>query len=499
MTITQLDGHNLTLDQAEQVVLLNGKVAVKPGAQERVNSSRKVVDETVKAQVPVYGINTGVGLLSNRLINRENLKALQSNIILSHAVGVGPPLSEEAVRAMLLFRINSLVRGRSGIRMKVIDYLVDLLNQGVHPSIPAQGSVGASGDLAPLAHMALVLLGDGSATYRGKRIDGITALSLINRKPLELEPKEGLALVNGTQYMSALGFLCYTRGTQLLKNAICAAAMSLQAIRGFSGFLDRRIHEERPHQGQARIAELMRSILSGSELLDSTEDDVQDHYSFRCIPQVLGPALESLASLKDKLHTEINAVTDNPIVFPNGEIISGGNFHGQVLGSAIETATTCLAETGAISERRTNTLLTATERGLPLFLIQENGTNSGMMLTQYTAAALVAENKGLCYPAIVNSIPTSGGKEDHNSMASISARKAQQLIDNLENIIAIEYLCAAQAIDFQDPEGLSKRSKSFQDRIRKVVEHLDKDRFLSPDINRIAEAVRSGELINDII
>ena len=492
----ELDGNTLTLDQTMRVVLSDEPVTLAEAARLRVRTGAQVVEDIVIAGVPVYGINTGFGYLSNRPIAQEDLVRLQRNIILSHAAGVGDPAPEEVVRAMLLFRINSLAKGNSGIRETTINYLVDLLNASVHPIVPLQGSVGSSGDLAPLAHMALVLLGEGEAIHDGRRIDGREALSIIGREPLSLAPKEGLALLNGTQLMSALSLFVYYRGERLLQNAICASALSLEALRGFSAPFQKILHMNRPHTGQISIAEKIRELIDGSSLIDSTTDDVQDAYSLRCIPQVLGPAVEAMSFLEEKLKIEINSATDNPLVFADGSVLSGGNFHGEILGLALEMTGMALAEVGNIAERRIDRLLTSSDRGLPLFLVEDGGVNSGLMLVQYTAAALVSENKVLCHPAYVDSIPTSGGKEDHNSLAPISARKALRIIDNLEKIVAIEFLSAAQAIDFQGVDKLAPATNRIYDHVRRIVPHADRDVYVASEIERLAEAVRAGDLID---
>ncbi len=493
----ELDGNTLSLDQAARVIFHGEQVVVGEAARLRIRTGAQVVEDIVAEGKPVYGINTGFGRLSNRSIAREDLERLQRNIVLSHAAGVGDPAPEDVVRAMLLFRVNSLAKGNSGIRQETIDYLVDLLNNRVHPIVPLQGSVGSSGDLAPLAHVALILLGEGEAMHDGERIDGKTALSVIDRDPVFLAPKEGLALLNGTQFMSGLAFLVYVRGKRLLDNAINASSLSLEGLRGFSTPFQARLHRNRPHPGQVMIAEQIRKLIDGSDLIDSTTDDVQDAYSLRCIPQVLGPAVEALSFLEDKLQIEINSATDNPLVFADGSVLSGGNFHGEILGLALEMVGMALAEVGNIAERRIDRLLTSTGRGLPLFLVEDGGVNSGLMVVQYTAAALVSENKVLCHPALVDSIPTSGGKEDHNSLAPISARKALQIIDNLERIVAIEYLCAAQAIDFQGRDKLAPATELVYERVREIVPHVEHDMYVAPKIERLAAAVRTGDLIDE--
>ena len=495
----ELNGDSLALEQAEKVVFFGEPVEVSREARSKVEQAAERVEEVVSAGTPVYGINTGFGRLSTESIPNDRLRELQRNIVHSHSVGVGEPLPEAAVRAMMLFRVNSLLKGMSGIRPGTIDYLTAMLNRGIHPVVPAQGSVGSSGDLAPLAHIALVLIGDGEAIDHGERISGKEALKRIGRPPLDLAPKEGLALLNGTQYMTGLGFLVYVYGMRVLNAAVGAAAMSLEGLRGFSAPFLPQMHTARPHPGQMRIASAIRGLIAGSSLIDATDDDVQDAYSLRCIPQVLGPAWEALAFLREKLEIEINSATDNPLLFPDGAIASGGNFHGEIIGLALEMATLALAEVGSIAERRIDRLLNSPHRGLPPFLVEERGIKSGFMLAQYTAAALVSENKVLCHPALADSIPTSGGKEDHNSMASISARKGVKVCNNLANIVAIEYLCAAQALDFQGPERAGERVRMLHERVRAYSPHLERDRSLSPEIVRMGEAVLKGEIIDGIV
>ena len=498
-TMVNLDGSTLSLSSAGRVVFAGERVRVDATARERAERSQRAVARIVSQGKPVYGINTGLGRLSDRSVSDERLRELQHNIIRSHAAAVGDPLPEEAVRAILLFRVNSLLKGNSGIRMEVVDCLVDLLNARIHPVVPAQGSVGSSGDLAPLAHLALVILGEGEAVQDGVKLPGKEALARVGRDPLTLFPKEGLALVNGTQYMSGLGYLAYARGERLLRAAVIAAALSLEALTAFSAPLDERVHAARPHAGQVDVARWLRELLSGSRLLDTAQDDVQDAYSLRCIPQVLGPAVEALSFLETKLVIEVNASTDNPLVFPDGAVLSGGNFHGEILGLALEMATMALAEVGSLAERRIDRLLASPGRGLPPFLAHEPGLESGLMVAQYTAAALVSENKVLCHPAVVDSIPTSGGKEDHNSMGSISARKALAVLDNLERVIGVEFLCAAQALDFRGVDGMAPRTRKAYERVRSLVVHVACDRPLSSDIERLAAAVRSGEIVDELL
>ena len=517
----ELDGNNLTLEQAERIVITQQPVAIAAAARRCVDETSAMIEKIVAARRPAYGINTGFGKLSDRAIPIDNLRALQRNIILSHSTGVGEPLSIEAVRAMILFRINSLLKGLSGIRSTTIDYLVQLLNHKIHPLIPSKGSVGSSGDLIPLAHMAAILLGEGEAEHNGRVISATEALKLIDRPPLDLAPKEGLALLNGTQYMSALGFLALLRGKRLLKNAVAAGSLVLEGLQGFTAPFDERLHAVRPHPGQVEIARLIRRMIAGSRLVQKTDEsfedrlndkhytegetdccrpqEVQDSYSLRCLPQVLGPAWEALAFLAEKITVEINSATDNPLIWSDGTVISGGNFHGQILALTLDMTAMAIAEIGSIAERQIDRLLTSSDRGLPLFLVENSGLNSGLMITQYTAAALVSENKILCHPAGVDSIPTSGGKEDHNSMGSIAADKNLRVIENVEQVVAITLLCAAQALDFRLSDHLAGSTRQVYERIRRLVPHLAGDRFLAQDIDRLTRAVKDGELIDGIL
>lgn len=517
----ELDGKNLTLEQAERVVIAQHPITVAAAGRCCVDKTAAIVEKIVATRRPAYGINTGFGKLSDRVIPVENLGTLQRNIILSHSTGVGEPLPIEAVRAMLLFRINSLLKGLSGIRSTTIDYLVQLLNHKIHPLIPSKGSVGSSGDLIPLAHMAIILLGEGQAEHKGRVISATEALTLIDRSPLDLAPKEGLALLNGTQYMSALGFLSLLRGRRLLKNAVAAGALVLEGLQGFTAPFDERLHAVRPHPGQVEIARLIRRMITGSRLVRKTDEsfknhlndkhdtegktsccklqEVQDYYSLRCLPQVLGPTWETLDWLAKKITIEINSATDNPLIWSDRTVISGGNFHGQILALSLDMTAMAIAEIGSIAERQIDRLLTSSDRGLPLFLVENNGLNSGLMITQYTAAALVSENKILCHPAGVDSIPTSGGKEDHNSMGSIAAAKSLQVIENVERVVAITLLCAAQALDFRLSDHLAEPTRQVYERIRRLVPHLTGDRFLALDIDRLTRAVKDGELIDGIL
>ncbi|MGY4707411.1 histidine ammonia-lyase [Candidatus Bipolaricaulota sp. J31] len=490
-----IDGHHLDLKSAEKVVFEGTPVTPSPEALERVHRAQEVLSRAVEADLPVYGVNTGLGKLSTVRIGHGDLRRLQRNLVRSHATGVGRPLPEEAVRGILLFRANSLLKGYSGVRPAVIELLLEMLNRGVHPVVPEQGSVGSSGDLVPLAHAALVLLGEGKATYRGEVLPGGEALRRAGLSPLEdFLPKEGLALLNGTAHMLSLVFLGYVLGWRALRAAFVAAALSFQALRGRTEPLDPRIHDVRPHQGQREAAAIMRELLSDSELVDTYAGDVQDPYSLRCLPQILGPVLEALWLAEGRLRVEMNSATDNPLVFPDGRILSGGNFHGEILAFVAEWLAVALSELAASCERRLSLLLCAEDRGLPPFLAREGGVNSGLMLLQYTAAALVAENRVLAHPAAVDSIPTSAGKEDHNAFGATSAWKLWRIAENAVRAVALELVACRWAVELAGPGGLSPATRPVHERLCELVPPPGDDAFLGDTIEDIARLVRRGEI-----
>jgi len=487
----ELDGRNLRLEDVRRVVF--GGESVEPAAEalKAVEASARFVKELVEEGRRAYGINTGFGKLSTVAIPQDKLGELQVNLLRSHAAGVGEPLPLEVSRAALLFRLSSLLLGRSGVRPIIIEYLTTLLNRHVYPLIPSKGSVGSSGDLAPLAHLALLLIGEGEAELEGRRLRGAELLEELGLRPLKLAPKEGLALINGTQVSLAWGAIAYLKAENLLGHAQLICALALEAAGGSTGPLDARLHSQR---GPSRVAERIRLLLQGSRLTDSSPD-VQDPYTLRCIPQVLGACAEALEFVKEKIEGEISSATDNPLLFPETkEVLSGGGFHGEGLASALELLGLTLAEMGAFSERRIALLLEHPE--LPPFLIEGGGLRSGLMLAQYTAAALASENKILAHPAVVDSIPTSGGKEDYNSLASLSARKAYDIAENVEYILAIELLCAAQALSFRDLERMAQRTRRAYERLRKIIPPLEDDRPLHRDIERAKELIRKGGLLN---
>ncbi len=488
----ELDGH-LTPTDVEAV--LNGEpVTLAPQARDKLAASHRTLLELVAAGKPIYGVNTGFGALSRVEVPKQRFSELQMNILRSHATGVGRPLPDVAVRAMLLFRLNSFLQGASGVRPELADLLAQMLNAGVHPVVPEQGSVGSSGDLVPLAHLALPLIGEGRARLGGEELPGAEALARAGLNPLDaLAPKEGLALVNGTAYMLSLLFLAWLYGWRALRACLAAAALTLQALRADTRPFDARIHGLRPHPGQLQVAAWLRELLSGSQLVNTGRGDVQDPYSLRCLPQILGPCLETLWAVEARLRVEMNSATDNPLVFPEGEALPGGNFHGEVLAFAGEWLAVALAELGASCERRVALLLSGESRGLPPFLAPDPGPSSGLMLLQYTAAALAAENKVLAHPAAVDSIPTSGGKEDHNSMGSISAWKALRIAENVLAQVALEGVCARWALAFSSQDDLSPATRPFHTSLTELVPPPGPDRELASTVERLRAAIREGK------
>jgi histidine ammonia-lyase len=500
-------GQPISLADLEAVGRHRRPVALCPEARARVLASRSAIDAIARAgdRAPaVYGVNTGFGALAETRIGEGDILALQKNLVRSHACGVGPDLGEPDVRAMMVLRAQVIALGHSGVRPEVIDLLVAMLNRGVHPRIPAQGSVGASGDLAPLAHLALALIGEGEARFEGERMPGGAALQKAGLHPIALASKEGLALINGTQYMTALGALALCDGARLCTTADIAGAMSLEALKGSKRPFDERLMRVRPHPGQAQCAANLRILLAESEIMESHRDchKVQDPYSLRCMPQVHGATRDALGWAAEVLGREVNSVTDNPTVLGEGEqaeLISGGNFHGQPVALALDLAAIAAAELANISERRVEQLVNpALSSGLTPFLAPQSGLHSGFMIAQVASASLVSENKVLCHPASVDSIPSSAGREDHVSMGSISARKLAQVIDNVHASVAIEILTAAQGLDQRRPLRPSKGVAAAHACVRRVVGELVEDRPLYMDIAAVQQLIRSGEIIGAV-
>lgn len=496
----------LLLDQIENIVYHSAPVALDPQAVGAIKASAAFVREMARSGQAVYGVTTGFGANRNTVIRAEDAEILQERLLVSHACGVGDPLPVEVVRAMMLLRINALARGQSGIRMKTLQVLVDMLNRGVHPIIPELGSVGASGDLCPLAHMVLPVIGHGEVNVDGVVIGGAAGMARAGIETIELTYKEGLALLNGTQAMTALGVVVAIAFRQLLDSADAVGAMSLEAVAGRLEALDERIHLARGRKGQLDSARHVRAMLEGSELagaqpgtVEGKVEYIQDSYCLRCLPQVHGASRDVLDHVIEVLVTEANAVTDNPLVFvPEGDdggaILSGGNFHGQPVAMALDYLKIAIAEIGNISERRSAKLTDKYfSEGLPAFLVNEPGLNSGMMIPQYVAAALVSENKNKAHPASVDSIPTSANMEDHVSMGMHAGLHAHKILQNVEHILGIEYLIAAQGLDlragFEYGRGTGQALKA----LRRDVPFLDKDRVLQPDILKATEVIRRGE------
>ena len=491
----------MTLEHLVAIAREDVRVRLSRESEELIHASRKLVEQWVQEGRIVYGITTGFGALSDVTISQENSRSLQENVLMSHAAGVGNVLDKETTRAVLALRIKDLAQGRSGIRLFTVHQLVELLNRQVLPLVPEKGSVGASGDLAPLAHLSLVLIGLGEAFYQGKRLTGAEALTRAGLEPLRLEAGEGLALVNGTQLTTAIGGLAVSDAVRLLKMADIAASMSLEVLMGSRTEFDPRIHRVRPHPGQAAVADNMARITRNSEIISSHKDcsRIQDAYTLRCSPQVHGASKDAIVYAKRVVETEMNSSTNNPLIFPeSGEFLLGGNFHGQPLALALDFLCLAVAELANISERRIERLVNPNLSGLPAFLVSSGGLNSGFMIAQYTAAALVSENKVLSHPACVDSIPTSANKEDHVSMGPIAARKCREIVRNAEHVIAIELLCAAQAMDLFTNMRPGEGTCAAYQSIRGVVSHLERDRVLATDIARVVELLHSGEIILDV-
>jgi histidine ammonia-lyase len=488
----EIDGNRLTLEEFEDVVFNGTPVTLSPGARRNMLASREVVERIAVSDIPAYGINTGFGKLSDRRIDHSQIKTLQMNLIRSHACGVGSPFSQEETRGMMLCRANALAKGFSGVRPELVVFLLTLLNRKIHPVIPSQGSVGASGDLAPLAHLCLVLIGEGEVWDGRGRVSGKAALRKAGLKPFLPGAKEGLALLNGTQAMLSVGSLSLLEAEALLDTADVASALSLDALKGTPRAFDERYQQTRPFPGQLKTAANLRKLLAGSEIRVSHIGcpRVQDAYSLRCIPQVHGAIRDTLDLARRTFSIELNAATDNPLVFAEeGEIISGGNFHGQPLALIMDYMAIALTELSSISERRIERLINPEYGDLPPFLTHDPGLNSGFMMLQVTAAALTSECKVLAHPASVDSIPTSGNREDHVSMGMGAALKLKQVLGNLRKILAIELLCASQGIDFLHPLQPGLGGKIAYRLVRSVSPALQGDRSLALDIALLEEMI----------
>lgn len=499
MTPIQIDGEHLTLEDLFRIVFEGAEAELALAARERMNASRAIIERLTETESTVYGVNTGFGKMASTRISHDEIRHLQLNLVRSHACGVGPPLSEPATRAMLALRANAIAKGFSGVRPLVAETLIAMLNRGVHPVVPSQGSVGASGDLAPLAHLAQAAIGEGEAIFQGRRMPGTEALRAAGIAPLVLGAKEGLALLNGTQAMLALLTLALREVETAVETADVATALSLDALRGSPSAYDPRIAGVRPHPGQAVTARNIARLNRGSEIREShrspiNDPRVQDPYSLRCAPQVHGAVRDALVHVRATLTVEMNSATDNPLVFADtGEVISGGNFHGQPLAMAADQMAIAITTLGGISERRIEQMTNPQTSQLPAFLVREAGLNSGFMILQVTAAALASEMKTLAVPHSVDSIPTSANQEDYVSMGMGAARRLEPLLANLRNILAIELLAACQGIDFLAPLQPGPETLKAYEIVRSISPRVDVDRSLAPDIEAIARAVADGK------
>ncbi len=485
-----INNQDLNFEDICKVAIDHERVALGAKAKAKVVKTRTAIENAIANNDIIYGVTTGFGAFKDTAISKHDVAKLQENLIKSHAVGVGTPLDEEVVRGMMCLMANYLSKGHSGVRVEVITTLIDMLNKGVHPVIPEKGSVGSSGDLAPSAHLILVLIGKGEAEYKGDIYTGAQAMSKAGIKPITLQAKEGLALINNTACMTSIASVCLHRAQKLLEVADCSGALSAEALRATTKAFDADVHRLKAHEGQIAVAAHLRSLLAGSTMVDDTR--VQDQYSIRCMPQIHGAVREAFAYVKKVVTTEINSVTDNPLIFTDGDkikVVSGGNFHGEPVAIAMDTLGIAISELANIADRRIASLLDgATNHGLPPFLTEKGGLNSGFMILQYTTASLVSENKVLAHPSSVDSVPTSANVEDLVSMGTIGARKARTIIQNVTNVLAIELLVASQAVDFRLREGmkLGKGTARVYKHTRDAAPYFSEDDIYYPYVNEIA-------------
>ncbi len=496
-----LDGESLRVEDVVSVARHGETVSLDGSAAGRMEGSRRLVEKIGQEGRVAYGVKTGIGELANVSIPDEDLRRLQLNIVRSHSAGAGEPLPEDIVRAMMLVRANGLAKGYSGVRPSVVELMCGMLNAGIHPLVPRKGSVGASGDLAPLAHMTLVMVGEGEALLQGEVLEGGEALERGGLQPTELLAKEGLALINGTSLMSAYGCLALHDAENCLANALVAGSMSFEALKASPQPFDPRIQAVRPHSGQEAAAKSLLGLLEGSKIIPSHKDcpKVQDAYTLRCMPQVFGACLDVISYARKVFSIEINSATDNPLLFlDDGEALSCGNFHGQPLAFTLDFLAIALTSLGAFAERRVARLLDGHLSELPPFLTENSGLNSGLMLAQYTAAALASENKVLAHPASVDSIPTSANQEDFVCMGPAAGEKLFSVIENVNNLIAIEYLCAAQGLEFVKPLEPGAGVSSAFATVRRHVSEIEEDRPIAPDIRKLKDLVVSGEILREV-
>jgi len=500
-TAFEITGSSLPIEDVERVAYGGVQVGLTQRARERVTAARAVVDRAESDELSTYGLNTGVGRFVDTHIPAGLTAELQKRVLRSHAAGVGEPYPDEVVRAAQLLRINTLALGFSGVRVELVERMVGLLNAGVLPFVPARGSVGASGDLAPLSHLCLPIVGEGRAYVGGELLDAADALARTGLEPIELASKEGLSLINGTQFMTAMGIVFGLRARRLLRMADLVAALSVEALRGSDQPFLPQIHELRPHEGQRVSAANMLAAMAGSTITDSHRwcDRVQDAYSLRCSPQVHGASRDALEHGLRTFQIEAQSVTDNPLVFPEEDLLrSNGNFHGQPCAISLDLMAIAVAEIANISERRTERLVNPSLSGLPAFLVAEGGLNSGYMIAQYTAAALVSENKIYCHPASVDSIPTSAAQEDHVSMGNHAGLKLLRVLENAERVVAIELLCATQGVDFLTPRRPGAGTAALHAAVRTRVPYLEADRILNDEIELVAKLVTNPAFIAEV-
>ncbi|SKA79763.1 histidine ammonia-lyase [Caloramator quimbayensis] len=495
-----IDGQNLKIEDVVNVARNGYIVELSGEAKERIEKARALVDRFVEEGRVEYGITTGFGKFSDVVISKDDAKKLQRNLIVSHACGVGEEFDTEIVRAIMLLRANALSKGYSGVRISTVKTLIDMLNKGVHPVIYEKGSLGASGDLAPLSHMVLVMIGEGEAYYNGERLSGKEAMEKAGIDIIELVEKEGLALINGTQVMTAVGALTIYDAVNISKTADIVASMTVESLKGITDAYYHRVHEVRPQKGQIKCAKNLLTLLDGSSLTTKQgEIRVQDAYTLRCIPQIHGASKDAIEYVKRVVETEINSATDNPLIFEDEDrVISGGNFHGQPMALAMDFLGIALSELANVSERRIERLVNYQLNDLPPFLTKKGGLNSGFMIAQYSAAALVSENKVLAHPASVDSIPSSANQEDHVSMGTIAARKARNILYNVSRVLGIEYLASSQALHFRGDVKLGKGTQRAYNLIRKHIEPLNEDRVMYVDINKASSLITSGELVRTV-
>jgi histidine ammonia-lyase len=496
-----LDGNTITIEDVVAIARFGENAGISGDAKDRIVASRKCVERFIAEGKAIYGLNTGFGMFSDVAITSDQLDELQKNLIYADAVGIGRPFDTEIVRAIMVLRANALAKGFSGIRLGTVEILVEMINKRVHPVIREKGSVGSSGDLCPLAHLVLVMMGEGEAEYGGVVMPGAEAMKLAGITPVVLKAKEGLALINGTCAMMGVSVLTVYDSLNLLKTADIVASLTIEALEGIRDAFDPRVHQVRNQKWQESVARNLLRLTEGSKLLSAQgEKRMQDGYTLRCVPQIHGASRPAYEYVRQVIENEINAATDNPLIFPEGEgaVISGGNFHGQPVAIAMDTLGIAVAELGNVSERRIERLVNPTLSGLPAFLVSKGGLNCGFMVPQYAAAAVVSENKILAHPASVDSIPTSANQEDHVSMGTIAARKAREILGHVEYVLGIELLCGAQAVDFKDKTRLGSGSRAAYETIRSKVTFMESDRIIYPDMDQAAGLIHSGQIVRAV-